>query len=615
LETGLTALGLQSSRNLGLLLHLLGLRVPNDALVGLDGPLIGLRTRELLQQLLEARCRLSPVVLIIEDLHWIDSVSQEMLGKIIDSEAKLRLLLLTTRRPEYAPPWLDGTTIIKLPLEPLTSGDIRHLVQGRLEVDALPEALARQVMEKTEGNPLFAEEMITFLTERGILRIVAGKLDFELNAVAGALPASVQGILTARVDRLAPNDRALLQAASVIGRHFDPRLLASVVGETDIDDRITAMHAFNLVLREGNSDDYAFKHALVRDALYQSLLAEPRKLLHLKIAEEIERRSDNRLTEVAEVLAHHYSQTESAEKAFAYLSMAGSKSLSVYSLDEAATHFAASLNLLDRKPNNIEDNEVADFLVSYMLLLNMSGKIGAIIRSTGLGLHVLMWIALVSDSYTEALAYSEQSLATAIAPLEVDGALVGKGCALVMLRRTKEGAAILAEGRRRCFVNGDLYALVGSEGVLGVCKVLDGHIKDGIRLIEEAIAIQENKGYRAIADWYRLFLAEVYLQIISGQERLPFLTLMTNLWAILKAMVTGKSTVFALMERVLENPHFDPGGINVGRAKMILGLLYKIRKNRALAIQHLTEAKCIFSQFEQTPILARVEKALTELRQ
>ena len=220
LEMGLTALGLHSQRNVGLLLHLLGLKVPDDALAGLDGLLIGLRTRELLQQLLEARCRLSPVVMVIEDLHWIDSVSEELLGKIIDSEAKLRLLLLTTRRPEYAPPWLDRAMVTKLPLEPLPTGDIRHLVQARLGVEALPEALARQVTEKAEGNPLFAEEIVTFLTERGILRTIAGKLDFDVSAVAAALPASVQGILTARVDRLAPKDRALLQAASVIGRQI-----------------------------------------------------------------------------------------------------------------------------------------------------------------------------------------------------------------------------------------------------------------------------------------------------------------------------------------------------------------------------------------------------------
>ncbi len=106
-------------RNLGLLLHLLGLKAPDGSLTGLDGVLIGLRTRELLQQLLEARCRLSPVVMVIEDLHWIDSVSEELLGKIIDSEATQRLLLLTTRRPEYTPPWLDRAAVTKLPLEPL----------------------------------------------------------------------------------------------------------------------------------------------------------------------------------------------------------------------------------------------------------------------------------------------------------------------------------------------------------------------------------------------------------------------------------------------------------------------------------------------------------------
>ena len=131
LEMGLTALALHSQRNVGLLLHLLGLKVPDESLAGLDGLLIGLRTRELLQQLLEARCRLSPVVMVIEDLHWIDSVSEELLGKIIDSEAKLRLLLLTTRRPEYAPPWLDRAIVTKLLLEPLPIGDIRRLIRAR----------------------------------------------------------------------------------------------------------------------------------------------------------------------------------------------------------------------------------------------------------------------------------------------------------------------------------------------------------------------------------------------------------------------------------------------------------------------------------------------------
>jgi len=112
-------------------------------------------------------------------LHWIDSVSEEVLGKIVGSGVKLRLLVLTTRRPEYAPPWLDRSVVTKLPLEPLPIGDIRHLVQARLGVEALPEALAREVTEKAEGNPLFAEEMVSYLTERGIVRINGGKLEFD----------------------------------------------------------------------------------------------------------------------------------------------------------------------------------------------------------------------------------------------------------------------------------------------------------------------------------------------------------------------------------------------------------------------------------------------------
>jgi predicted ATPase len=194
--------------------------------------------------------------------------------------------------------------------------------------------------DRAEGNPLFAEEMITFLMERGIVRTVGGELDVEASVASATLPASVQGLLAARVDRLATSDRALLQAASVIGRRFDGELLAVVANQTDVDTRLAGMKALDLVHSDAESAAYAFKHALVRDALYQSLLTDARTALHLKAAEEIERRSGNRLIEVAEILAHHYGQTTRADKAFAYFSLAGSKGLDVYSLEEAATPFS-----------------------------------------------------------------------------------------------------------------------------------------------------------------------------------------------------------------------------------------------------------------------------------
>ena len=753
LEMGLTSLGLHSARNLGLLLHLLGLKAPEDALTGLDGVLIGLRTRELLQHLLEERCRLSPVVMMIEDLHWIDSVSEELLGKIIDRGGKLRLLLLTTRRAEYSPPWLDCAVVTTLPLEPLPTGDIRHLVQVRLGVETLPEALAWQVTEKAEGNPLFAEEITTFLTERGILRTVGGKLDFDASGMASVLPASVQGVLTARVDRLAPKDRALLQAASVIGRRFDPQLLVAVTDETEIEARLAAMQTLDLVRAVNNSGDYEFKHALVRDALFHSLLSETRAELHLRIADEIEHRSGNRLSEVAEVLAYHYSQTGSVEKAFAFLSMAGAKSLSVYSLDEASAHLSGALALLDKNPDCASDDQVADFLASYTLQLDLSVQFKVLIdvvrrylvridrlgddqravlirhhyiftlfwnaryreaaavqretspiadrlgdnrsrayalageifvsiiispkrldefeilkkeaisaasntadayiqnitrwvigweefhrsrmmharasareliqvgsllddpRSTGLGLALLAWIALMSDSYAEALEYSERSLAVAVTPWDRNMATIGKGCALVLLGQTEEGAKLLEQDRHRCLIDGDLYALTGSDAIVGVCKIFQGRIGEGIHIIEEAILKREKDGYRVAADWYRGFLAEVYLQVIAGEERLPLRVLLRNIPILLRTIFTASSRIRTLMTHVLDNPNFDPAGHQVGRAQMILGLLYKAKKKRALAVQHLTEAKRIFSQFGHTPVLARVETALAGLGQ
>jgi predicted ATPase len=377
LERGLSTLDLHSARNLGLLLHLLGLKVPGSALAGLDGLLIGLRTRELLQQLLEARCRISPVTMMVEDLHWIDSASQELLTRILESDAKLRLLLLTTRRLDHMPAGLDHPTVTKLLLEPLPVGHMRRLVQARLGVDLVPESLAQQVTQKAEGNPLFAEEIVSYLTEKGIIRTT---VDFDPSALATVLPVSVQGLLTARVDRLAPHDRALLQAASVIGRRFEPELLAAMVGESNIHVRLKAMQALDLVRLEGKSGDYSFKHALVRDALYQSLLSDARAALHAKAAQEVERRSGNRQVEVAEVLAHHYGQTKHLDKAFAYLAMAGSKSLGVYSLDEAATHLMAALTPLDNNSDCASDEQVADFLVSYALLLNQNDQVKAAIE-------------------------------------------------------------------------------------------------------------------------------------------------------------------------------------------------------------------------------------------
>ena len=735
--------------NLGLLLNLLGLKPPEGALAGLDGLLIGLRTRDLLKNMLAERCRLSPVVLLIEDLHWIDSVSQEVLGEIVDNEAELGLLILHTRRPEYEPPWRERPSVITLRLPPLPAGDIRRLAEARLGVDDLPETLARQLADKAEGNALFAEEILSFLTERGVLRIIAGKVEFDAGAVAAALPASVQSLLTARVDRLAPRDRALLQAAAVIGRRFDPQLLAAVSDEPgEIEDRLGAMQALDLIHPE-DAGDYAFKHALVRDALYQSLLTGPRAALHLKIAEEIERRAGNRIPEVVETLAHHFGQTNRTDKAFAYLAMAGAKSLRIYSFDEAGAQFGAAIALLDANPGCADDREIVEMLSHFALystatwqmplttatverfrpsldrvgdsqhaivvqhhyvnalltsgryreaagsqghLSAMAARLGdppAIAyahamrihtanflgpawaedfdataseamaavahvddpylqyvvrfaigtvelfrghvsaalsaaeeilsigrklddpRSISWGMFLKSFVASFTGDFEQALEFSEIGVSMARTPSDIVLNEFSVAAALVSLGRP-EAQAKLDAFRSRRREDGSLLFVASTDGFWGIALATQGNLGAGIGWIEAAIARGEEDGLRN-ADWLRLMLCEIYLQMLSGKGRPSLKFLARNLGTIIGAALSLESRVTTLVGQVRRSPMFTPNGLFDGQCAMILGLLYKAKKKRALAVQHLTEAKRVASQFGPTAMLARIDAALAEL--
>jgi class 3 adenylate cyclase len=155
LDKGLNLFGLASDQNLGLLLNLLGLKPPEGSLKGLDGVLVGLRSRDLLLQLLQARSNLTPIVMILEDLHWIDSVSEELLTRLITAEDKFPLLIIETHRPEYQPPWADQPAATRQELQPLAAGDTSEILRARLGVSELPADLVALVIHKAEGNPLF----------------------------------------------------------------------------------------------------------------------------------------------------------------------------------------------------------------------------------------------------------------------------------------------------------------------------------------------------------------------------------------------------------------------------------------------------------------------------
>jgi hypothetical protein len=233
-------------------------------------------------------------------------------------------------------------------------------------------------------------------------------------------------------------------------------------------------------------------------------------------------------------------------------------------------------------------------------------------RSLGFGMQLLGWIALTSDDYKAALGFAETGISAACTPFDLEASKEAHAVASVLLR-LPEGYSDLCNFMEECKRTGWLYALVGADGVMGVALALRSEIGAAIRWMKASISKREQEMYGTAADWYRLFLCEIYLEVIAGKEKVPVGVLLRNASAIVSVMVCAGKAIPALVAHVRRNPHLDPNGHYIGRAEMIMGLLYKAKKKRALAVRHLTEAKRIVSQSDPTPMLAKIEAALAEL--
>ena len=371
LRRGLEMLGIPAEDALPFLLNLLGLDPGRDAFRGLDGEIIGARTREVLEQLLRARCRLSPVILVVDDLHWTDGPSQDLLLRAAQTMERLPLLIVCAYRPEYRAPWSAGENVTELVLEPLSEENTARLVQQCLGMEDLPEELRRLLVEKAEGNPLFAEEISRYLLESGsILRVDHG-LSFRPEAAPFRVPGTLQDLIMARVDRLADGPRIVLQVASVIGRRFSPEVVRTVLGlDGHMAHYLRELETQELIFpgETERRDEYLFKHGLIQEAVYDSLLTARREKLHQQVAEVIEQSCADRMGEWAEVLAHHWSRTSRVDKAVRYMALAAEKSLRVYAVEEAHDRFRQVLERIETVPGCADEAFLADVLLSSALV-------------------------------------------------------------------------------------------------------------------------------------------------------------------------------------------------------------------------------------------------------
>ena len=317
------------------------------------------RTLSALVSQMEALARQNAVLMIFEDAHWTDPTSLEAFGRVIDRIASLRVLLLVTFRPEFAPPWIGQSYVTAVTLNRLPKRAIDAMINGVVGNKLLSASIRHDIIERTDGIPLFVEEMTKAILEaesEGEARRTAAAIP----VTALAVPASLQASLMARLDRLGPA-KEVAQIGAAIGREFSHALLSAVVSkpETELASALDRLVQAGLLFRQGVPPHatYLFKHALVQDAAYGTLLRSQRQQMHALIASILETRFAEIVVAQPEELARHCSEAKQVEKAVGYFLEAGRQSLQRSAMAEAAAHLRKGLEVLSQAPDGTARQE------------------------------------------------------------------------------------------------------------------------------------------------------------------------------------------------------------------------------------------------------------------
>ncbi len=338
---------------------------------GMDAHMRRRGTLKAIERILLRESLNQPLILIFEDLHWVDGATQGLLDSLVESVAGARILMLVNYRPEYRHRWSEMPNYTELRLEPLGVAGANQMLDALLgeSAEAASAAAAngashadqatlaelkRFIIDKTDCNPLFMEEMVRTLFERGALRR-DGRLEIALPLDEIRIPPTVNGILAARIDRLPPEQKELLQTLAVIGKEFTLSLVAQVAPPAftaRLDPMMADLQARDFVYEEPQPGEskYCFKHALTQEVAYGSLLSERRKLLHERIAQAIEERCSDCVEDLVSALAHHYSRSGNTAKAVECLGHAGRQSAGRAAYGEAVERVSEGLALLRMLP-------------------------------------------------------------------------------------------------------------------------------------------------------------------------------------------------------------------------------------------------------------------------
>jgi class 3 adenylate cyclase/tetratricopeptide (TPR) repeat protein len=326
---------------------LLGVPIENTRWQGLEPRQRRQHTLEALKHLVLRESQIQPLLLVLEDLHWLDAETQAWLDGLVDGLPAARLLLLVTYRPEYQHPWSNRTYYTQLRVDPLLREGAEDLLQALLGADAELASLRTLLIQRTDGNPFFLEESVRTLVETKILVGERGAYRLAQSFDNVQVPATVQAILASRIDRLPAAQKQLLQSAAVIGKDIPFVLLHAVTDEAEDGVRrhlaLLQSAEFLYETRVFPESEYTFKHALTQEVAYGGLLTDRRRAIHGRIVEAIERLQGDRLAEQVERLAHHALRAELWEKALLYGRQAGAKATARWALRDGSTQLEQAL--------------------------------------------------------------------------------------------------------------------------------------------------------------------------------------------------------------------------------------------------------------------------------
>ncbi len=342
------------------LFALLGLVEGDDPLASMEGHIKRRRTLEAIKRILVRESLRQPLMLVFEDLHWIDDETQALLNLLTDSIATAKILLLVNYRPEYSHSWGNKTYYTQLRLDPLGSESADEMLTALLGAGAELRHLKKLIAGKTEGNPFFIEEMVQSMLEDGALaRNGTVKLVKPLESIR--IPTTVRAVLASRIDRLPSDEKDLLQTLAVIGTEFPLVLVRELIRKApeELDRMLSNLQLAEFIYEQPTSGDieYTFKHALTQEVAYGSILVERRKTIHERIGAAMEMLYRERIDDHVDELAHHYERGANAAKALHYLSLSAPRAAHQGLLAEGMARAERALKLLETLPQTAERAE------------------------------------------------------------------------------------------------------------------------------------------------------------------------------------------------------------------------------------------------------------------